>query len=760
MLLLPETMRILRIAPLLLIAAVAACSENKGPTPTCASTCSDRQVCDVSSSPPRCKCREERTGLDCAGCARGYTLTAEGACLPPVINCKQNPTVCGSHGTCISEGISSLDRCDCKPGYTGASCQTCTTGYQDNDNNGLCTVACALTTCTGLLSCTDSTGTARCSCPGNRTGSNCDQCASGWMLRASDGTCVQTCASSGSSCGSKKMCDATQGLCVCRPEYTGDSCTACAPGYQDNNGDGICTAACATTTCAMGQVCSDSTGTARCACPSNRTGTNCDQCPSGWVLRAADNTCVQTCAATSCGARRYCDDGAATPVCTCQTPYAGADCAACASGYTLDGSGQCSRPAPAGTTLIAAARSQNAEYLVALDPTAGTVTPLRPLPGLANQRLASDFATRTLYAASGSGLFRFDAATAGFIAVASVQSVGSTSFSGGALYTLGQLSPYLLKRVDPATGAVSDIGPTNLASSQGAVVGLAFEPGGTLLYARPPTTGGNSAELVRIDPATAVATTLGPLTIEPTNGTRLRPVDGRLAIAFDAGGKLFLATHLGRSGEDILAEHCRKLAAGLGYEGYEQAPLTTAEINYNGIGAGLTRVLGSKNPSGKEIIAYASYGRRTNPKAILRIEPANAEAFVCVSTYEEVLELQIPMATARFAAIALAGSRPTLTLAVEGTVPPVTRPTLHVYSSTSGSVAPAFNGGAGGYQFSKVYTAAEWSALRLPSYASVFDSDDGAPSVLLEVNLATRAVTRIKSWKDVELLPSIAAWAP
>jgi hypothetical protein len=747
------------IVPALLLMALTSCGEKSGTPATCPLTCSERQICDVSSSPPRCKCREERTGADCAACARGYTLAPSGECLPPTIICKATPAVCGSHGTCVSDGITSADHCECRPGYAGLTCQACATGYQDNDNNGICTVSCSLTTCTGLLTCADSTGTARCSCPGNRTGTNCDQCPSGWMLRASDGVCVQTCASSGTSCGSKKVCDVAQGVCVCRPEYAGDTCTACAPGYQDNNGDGICAAACAATTCATGQICSDTTGTARCACPSNRTGTNCDQCPSGWVLRAADNTCVQTCAATSCGARRFCDDSAATPVCACQTPYAGADCAACAPGFSMDAAGQCTRPAPAGTTMIAAARSQNTDYLVAIDPTAGTVTPLRLMAGLSNQRFTSDLGKRTLYAATSAGLTRFDAASGAFSPVATLQSVGSAAFGNNALYTLGQLTPYLLKRVDPTTGAVSDIGPTNLASSQGAV-GLAWEAGGTLLYARSPSAGGNGADLIRIDPATATGTALGPLTIEATNGPRLRPADARLGLAFDAAGKLFVITHLGRSAEDILAEHCRKLAAGLGYPGYESAPLTTAEVNYNGIGPGVTRVLGSKNPSGKEIVAYASYGRRTNAKAVLRVEPANPETFVCLSSYEEVLELQIPMATARFAGIALAGARPTLTLVVEGSVPPVTRPTLHVYAGTSGSVAPAFNGVAGGYQFSKLYNATEWNALRLPSYASVFDSDADAPSTLLEVNLGARAVTRIQSWKDFDLFPSVAAWAP
>jgi hypothetical protein len=252
-------------------------------------------------------------------------------------------------------------------------------------------------------------------------------------------------------------------------------------------------------------------------------------------------------------------------------------------------------------------------------------------------------------------------------------------------------------------------------------------------------------------------TMIGPLVVE---GTRLRPSDSRVALAFDATGKLFVATRLGRSGEEIVTDHCRKLAAGLGYAGYEAAPVTTLDSAYNGLGAGVTRVLTSKNPSGAEIIAYASYGRRTTAKATLRVETTNPEAFVCISTYEEVLELQIPPATARFAGVALTGYRPILTLVVEGAVPPVTKPTLHVFASSGSSVAPAFNGTAGGYQFSKLYSAAEWNALRLPAYVSAWDADTAAPPVLLEVNLAGRTVTRVVPLRGADVYPTLAPWAP
>jgi hypothetical protein len=736
--------------------AVACSGGDRGPQPCGTVTCNERQLC-ASAQAALCTCRPEYTGTDCSSCARGYIAAGGGRCTPIDIDCTANPGVCGSRGVCEKGATGLGDRCRCQTGYAGNACTSCDDGYQDNDRNGTCTAACGPTTCGAPQTCADSTGTARCTCPGNRTGAACDQCPTGWMLRASDGVCVQTCAASGTSCGTKKTCDPTQGICVCRAEYAGELCDTCAPGYQDNDRNGTCTASCAMTTCTAGQTCADTTGTARCACPPNRTGANCADCLSGWVLRASDNTCVQTCASLqSCGARRYCDESQGTPVCNCQTGFTGADCATCAPGFTSDGAGQCVRPAPAGTTLLGAGRFENGEYLLAIDPATGTATPLRQLAGVTNQRLTTDRASRSVFGISSSAISRIDLGTGKLTALATLQSVGSAAFGGGSLYTLGQLSPYLLKRVDPTSGAVADIGPTNLASGQGAI-GLAWEPAGTLLYARPPVTDPNGADLYRIDPATAMVTMLGPLAMA---GTGLRPSDNRVGLSYDSGGKLFLATRVGRTAEAIVAEHCRKLAAGLGYPGYEAAPLTSIEVAYNGIGAGVTRILNSKNASGKEIVAYASYGRRTTAKAALRVETANPDTLVCLSTYEEVLELMIQPASAKFAAIVLTGTRPTLTLVVEGMVAPVTRPTLHVYGGSGSVIAPAFNGAAGGYQFSKLYTATEWNNLRLPSYASAWDSDQAAPSVLVEVDPGTRAVVRTMSFPGVELFPTIAPWAP
>jgi hypothetical protein len=100
--------------------------------------------------------------------------------------------------------------------------------------------------------------------------------------------------------------------------------------------------------------------------------------------------------------------------------------------------------------------------------------------------------------------------------------------------------PGALHRLDPATGAsLGNIGPTNdVAGANYPITGLAFHPTTGVLYAstgnNPNTTAGL---LLRIDPATAVVTRIGPFNAGPVNssGTPATMAD----IAFDAAGNLY-----------------------------------------------------------------------------------------------------------------------------------------------------------------------------------------------------------------------------
>ncbi len=546
--------------------------------------------------------------------------------------------------------------------------------------------------------------------------------------------------------------------CMCSAAHTGHTCQTCAQGFQDNDKNGTCMPSCTSmaTSCLPPRTCSDTTGAAACTCPANTTGASCELCAAGFV-RGGDGMCVATCAppSTACGPRRVCDTSQAIAMCVCQAGHTGPDCTTCLPGYMLDTTGRCVAGVPAGTSFIAAGQFQGTPHLLAINTQASTATALRPLPTLTQiQALAADAATRTVYAAVVSGsstsINRLDVNSGTLTPIMTLVAAGTLTFGGGALWTVPNLAPYLLKRIDPATGAVMDPGPTGLANA----TGLAWESTGTLLLARRSAQPGAGPEIHRVNALNGSATSQGTVMFQ---GMRLRPADSNSALAIEPrSGRPFLVARVGRTPEEILTDYCVKLATGLGLAGYENAPLTTIEYPRNGIGPGITKALSSQGTSGREIIAYASSGVRA-AKAFLRVETANPDAFVCLSTSAETLELVVA-AAARFAGIGLSGVQPTLSLVVESGFPAQTKATLHVYTSSSSAI---IDSSVRAYApFSRVYTAAEWNERRLPTAVTVWDTDTAAPVRLVEVDPATWGAARTSSFAGVDLLPLLAPWAP
>jgi len=90
--------------------------------------------------------------------------------------CGAMPTYCSGHGVC--DNTATGPTCTCATGYTGARCNGCASGYQDNDGNTTCTPNCATAglTCNNAGTCSDATGTALCTCLTEFTGPTCAQC--------------------------------------------------------------------------------------------------------------------------------------------------------------------------------------------------------------------------------------------------------------------------------------------------------------------------------------------------------------------------------------------------------------------------------------------------------------------------------------------------------------------------------------------------------------------------------------------------------
>ncbi|MBX3197428.1 MAG: hypothetical protein KF894_04665 [Labilithrix sp.] len=75
-------------------------------------------------------------------------------------------------------------------------------------------------------------------------------------------SCVET------GCGTHGKCSITgpAPVCECELGYAGPTCAACAPGFQDDDGNGFCSGACADVTCGPHERCNEQAGRPVCAC--------------------------------------------------------------------------------------------------------------------------------------------------------------------------------------------------------------------------------------------------------------------------------------------------------------------------------------------------------------------------------------------------------------------------------------------------------------------------------------------------------------
>lgn len=658
--------------------SVSCGGNSDGPTTCGATVCGPRQACDAATSPPACRCLEAYTGADCTSCARGFEKAIDGSCQAVAIDCTKNASICGRHGACSVTGTG-LDQCTCATGYAGRTCQTCTTGFQDNDNDGDCTATCAalvtMMSCAPPLVCSDATGSAQCACPPNSTGASCERCLTGFK-RAADNTCVK--------------------------------------------------------------------------CPDNTIGEKCDQCRTGFVM-TPDGQCAKSCTAAECGTNGICDTTKPIPACVCKPGYAGTGCSECDGGYTRDAaSGLCLSAIPATTRFLGVGSVRSTRMLLAIDPVAKTAVAVQPMfGGTSVAKLTADTATKTLFALDTTGgINRVDLKTGALTKIATVASTSTLAFGKGSLFTVPTLSPYLLKSINPTTGAVADLGPTTLTSAQA----LAFDATSSTFLAARSLSG--TPELYRIEAAQGAATKLGSMVYPDMP---LMPSNTKSEVAFEpVSGAPYMVSGVGHTPIALLTAHCQAMAQGLGLTGYAKLPLASAQMAYNGTGAAGTTVLTSVAPTGPEIIAYASYGSRSLAKATIQIATTNPATFVCMMTYEENLKLFIPAAS-KFVAIGFAGTRPTLSLEVEPGFPAQTMPTLHVYGGTSGSLDSSVRA----YAVSKVYDQSQWvTVAKLPVYTSLWNTDSSAPIRFMELDLAGLTPKRFIDFEGVTLEPMIAPWVP
>ncbi len=268
------------------------------------------------------------------GSRRIAVLVGASLLLVAAASCNTTGMIVGSE--CNGHGDKTVDGCVCDDGYGGDSCGNCAAGYQDNDGDGTCNVNCetAGLTCDPPNQCVDYGGVAECDCERGYTGDDCTACAENFQDNDSNGTCEPSCSNPDLGCGDHGTCDDSTGslVCNCEQGYGGDTCDVCASQYQDNDGDGVCTISCSNPAadCNHG-TCDDSTGGIVCNCDAAYTGDDCSQCADGYQDNDSNGTCLPTCqtAGYTCSGLGSCVDSSGEAVCNCP------------SGYQDDGAGNC-----------------------------------------------------------------------------------------------------------------------------------------------------------------------------------------------------------------------------------------------------------------------------------------------------------------------------------------------------------------------------------------------------------------------------------
>ncbi|KAM4604969.1 laminin subunit alpha-3-like isoform 2-T2 [Polymixia lowei] len=123
--------------------------------------------------------------------------------------------------------------------------------------------------------------------------------------------------------------------CSCPPQYSGDSCQKCAPGYY-RDGSGPYLGRCVPCDCnGLAAECEERTG--RCLnCQYNTAGDRCERCKKGYYGNPAQRTCSVCPCPFSVEANSFavgCREVSGGFVCMCKAGYAGDRCQGCAPGF-------------------------------------------------------------------------------------------------------------------------------------------------------------------------------------------------------------------------------------------------------------------------------------------------------------------------------------------------------------------------------------------------------------------------------------------
>ncbi|XP_026299731.1 laminin subunit alpha [Apis mellifera] len=243
-------------------------------------------TCDVNTG--IClDCKDGTMGDHCEFCEQGYYGNATGGTPTDCLICACPLPVPSNNfatGCQVNEEGNKIS-CDCLPGYYGARCESCASGYYGNpETYGEYCKPCE---CSGNIdtnqigSCDSRTGECL-RCLNNTYGEACNLCAPGFFGDAIERKDCRNCLCK--ECG-MEHCDSYTGQCFCRENVIGEQCDRCADNYYDYDSCDGCKA-CDCGIASESSQCNDMTG--QCLCKPGVTGRRCDQCISGYWNYGSD----------------------------------------------------------------------------------------------------------------------------------------------------------------------------------------------------------------------------------------------------------------------------------------------------------------------------------------------------------------------------------------------------------------------------------------------------------------------------------------
>eukprot|EP01051_Picozoa_sp_SAG22_P009267 SAG22_NODE_762_length_7409_cov_2.369631_2_plen_889_part_00 len=171
-----------------------------------------------------CTCSEGYTGAACDSCAFGFI--GYPTCVP---SCDPDP--CNGNGECALLDGSCTCAVTADAGYAGAACDSCAGGYIEyptcRDD------PCLPDPCRVDLGNTCSSDTGDCTCDDIFDGApaNCGSCAEGLVEYPECNDYCRPDPCNSEATGILQPCDINDGSCTCHGNYTGTNCEQCADGF-------------------------------------------------------------------------------------------------------------------------------------------------------------------------------------------------------------------------------------------------------------------------------------------------------------------------------------------------------------------------------------------------------------------------------------------------------------------------------------------------------------------------------------------------